>query len=182
MAIRWLAVATTDETGSNDDSVGMMRAECLMKAGGLRAGLGDDTATGGAGEDNGDDTGADTEPGCAAPSATAAGRLSAEVVAGAPHAATPPAAKAMAAAPSARERIHGMNPLSPPPGATVPVRDNRLPGRGSKDANRRRRVGTNGHTLTETGTSAAVGCALLPHERGLRAPRSPADVACRPSR
>src|SRR4051794_5823907 len=156
----------------------MMRAECLMVAGGLRAGLGDTNATGGAGEDNGDDTGDDTGPGCAAPFATAAGRLSAEVVTGAPHAATPPAAKAMAAPPSARERIHGMNPLSRPPGATVPVRDNRPSGRGSNDANRRRRVGTNGHTITQTRASTVAGCALLPHERGLRAPRSPADMAC----
>src|SRR3954451_24187075 len=133
--------------GSSDDSVGVMRAACLVIEGGLRAGLGDTTVTTGAGEDSGEDNGGDTGPGCAAPSATAAGRLSAELVAGAPHAATPPTAKAMAAPPSARERIHGMSPLSPPPGATVPVRDNRPPGRGSNDANRRRRVGTNGHTL-----------------------------------
>src|SRR4051812_30969865 len=125
MAIRWRAVATTDETGSSEDSVGRMRAECLMVAGGLRAGLGDTNATGGVGEDTGGDNVADIGPGCAAPSATAAGRLSAELVAGAPHAAAPPAAKAMAAPPSARERIHGMSPLSPPSGATVPVRDNR---------------------------------------------------------
>src|SRR4051794_23834814 len=98
----------------------MTRAECLMVAGGLRAALGDATATGGVGEDSGEDTGAGIGPGCAAPFATAAG-LPAEVVAGAPHAATPPAARAMVAPPSASGRIHGMNPLSLPPGATVAV-------------------------------------------------------------
>src|SRR3954454_16009115 len=184
--MRCAAVAMTVETGSRADSVGAMRAAACFgltttTLGAAPAG----TTTVGATDDEPVDgvSGVDAVGAASAPRAVRALSLEVAVeVAGAPQAATPRTTRTAPTPATALARVHGMSPLSPPPSTTVPVQDNRSACTGRKHADRRRRTRTNGYAFAQTGVRTPSGCALLPHERSLRASRPRAYLARRHSR